>query len=212
MKIVIGIIISSLAVIVVLSYKNLHNMDPLKTAQKLESTGFNNPRRKGAEEAQHNVIEYMDFQCPACIRGARILNQFLQDHPSVLSLDMKYFPLSNEGSGFLAALYAECASRQGQFWPMYDKLIEMFDQWRRLRDPSPAFDLYAKEIELDLKIIEQCVQQDETQQTIRDDKMDGQLLGIRSTPTYIIDDQMVVGTKLMEDFLNNVMLKARDEE
>ena len=50
-------------------------------------------RIKGSKNAPVKIVEFIDFQCPACANGAKYLKQFMEDHPGQIHLEMKYFPL-----------------------------------------------------------------------------------------------------------------------
>jgi len=116
-------------------------------------------------------------------------------------MQLKYFPLRNHAHGLQSARYAECASRQGKFWPFHDYLIDRQANWRRLSDATPAFDLMAREVGLDLEVLGQCLADEKTTTSIMKDKKEGDILGVKSTPTYYINGTMVVGTDSLKQEL-----------
>jgi protein-disulfide isomerase len=158
-------------------------------------------RTKGNPDAPLKIIEFIDFQCPACARGAVMINQFMDENPGVVFLEMKYFPLSSHNQGFLAARYAQCAARQGQFWGMHDLILEKQQQWFPLSDARSAFDLYAEKIGLDFDILVECLSDESVSAEVMALRREGQSLGIKSTPTYFINGELVVGFRNLEERL-----------
>ncbi len=77
-------------------------------------------RTKGSPKAPIQIIEYIDFQCPACAKGAIYLKQCFEKYPKKLHIEMRYYPLGMHPHAFQSALYAHCASAQGKFWPYHD--------------------------------------------------------------------------------------------
>ncbi len=152
-------------------------------------------RKKGNPAAELRIIEYIDFECPACAQGSEILNQYIKKYPDKIYMEVKYYPLDGHRHAFMSARYAECAAKQGKFWPFFDLLVKRQDQWKKLTNAESAFQTIAKEVEMDFKKLDHCMQDDEVDEVIVNEKIEGKSLGIQSTPTYFINEKMVVGTK-----------------
>lgn len=150
-------------------------------------------RVKGAKGAPIRIIEYIDFECPACAKGAMFLKSYMEEHPGLIYLEMKYYPLRMHRHSFLAATYAECAARQDKFWPVHDLLIERQNQWKQLINAEPAFKIIAEDAELDLNKLQACLEDKSAESAINQDRTEGDALSIKSTPTYFINGQMIVG-------------------
>lgn len=163
-------------------------------------------RVKGNSDAIVKIVEFIDFHCPACARGAQMLKQFMAENPGLVFLEMKYFPLGNP-HGFLAAQYAQCAARQGQFWSMHDMLLEKQQQWFPLTDVHPAFEMYAGKIGLDPARLTACLKDESVSAEVIAARSEGQALGVRSTPTYFINGEMIVGFRNLEERL--LLLKKK---
>lgn len=162
-------------------------------------------RSQGNPKAALRIIEYTDFQCPACARAALLLENYIKRYPQRIYLEAKYFPLSQiHIHAFKSALYAECASRQGKFWEFYKALFESQKQWAGLINAEVMFKDMAKETELDLESLSACVASEGAKTVILDEKEEGQLSGVSSTPTFFINDKMIVGPKPLEAELTRV--------
>lgn len=166
-------------------------------------------RMRGNMQAELKIVEYIDFQCPACANGAKILHQYLEKYPSQILLEVKYFPLAMHAHGMESAVYSECAAQQGKFWPYFDLLIEKQKQWAELIDANPALRWIGQEAGLNLGKLDACLKGEEAGKVVSRDMTEGQALGVQSTPTYFINRVMVVGTislekQLKEYFKENV--------
>ena len=159
-------------------------------------------RSKGGETARVKIVEFIDFQCPACANGVKILGTYFDRHPNDIHLQIKYFPLTNmHRHAIISALYSECAARQGKFWPLNDLMMPQQSQWAQLISAEPVFQSMASQVGMDIVQLNACLASDDARRAINDEKSLGQSLGISSTPTYFINNKMVVGTKSLEEEL-----------
>lgn len=80
---------------------------------------------RGAAAAWVTIVEFSDFQCPFCRNAEPTIEAVLTNHPADVRLAYKEYPLTQLHENALpAALAADCAGQQGQFWPMHDLLIQ----------------------------------------------------------------------------------------
>jgi protein-disulfide isomerase len=159
-------------------------------------------RAKGNPQARVKIVEFIDFQCPACAYGIKYLKTFFAQHPNDIYLQVRYFPLTNmHRHAMISALYSECAARQGKFWELDDLMIPQQSQWAQLISPEPVFQAMAAQVGMDINQLNSCLASDDARKVINDEKSLGQSLGIASTPTYFINNKMVVGTKSLADEL-----------
>jgi len=159
-------------------------------------------RAKGNPAARVKIVEFIDFQCPACAYGIGYLKTFFEQHPNDLYIQVKYFPLTNmHHHAMISAMYSECAARQGKFWALDDLMIPQQSQWEQLISPEPVFQAMASQVGMDIGQLNACLASDDPRKVINDEKSLGQSLGISSTPTYFINNKMVVGTKSLQEEL-----------
>jgi len=159
-------------------------------------------RTKGNPDSKVKIVEFIDFQCPACANGVIYLKTFFDQHPNDIYLQVRYFPLTNmHHHAMISALYSECAARQGKFWALDDLMMPQQSQWAQLISPEPVFQSMAQQVGMNIDQLNTCLASDDARRVINDEKSLGQSLGIASTPTYFINNKMVVGTKSMEDEL-----------
>lgn len=162
-------------------------------------------RIKGEAMAPIQIVEFIDFECPACAAGAKYLKKVMQKNPSSIHLEMKYYPLAMHKHGVISAKYAECAGKQGKFWEFHDYLIERQKLWHRLDDANPAFDVMAQDLKLDMEALKSCVESLATAKVIEKDKAEGRSIGIRSTPTYFVNGEIVVGMRNLQVLIEELL-------
>jgi len=196
-NIVTVIIILSLIAIVV-------GYNQFKQQPQQEST-LDLSRIKGNANAPVKIMEFIDFQCPACAYGSKYIKKFMKDHPDVVQLEMKYFPLKMHAHGYISARYAECAARQDKFWPFHDQLIEKQENWKNLISPIPAFEIMVKDVGLDEMQLRHCLQDESVMEFIEKSKGLGQSKGVKSTPSYFVNDEMIVGGQKLRKKLNQYL-------
>ena len=163
------------------------------------------PHAKGSPQATVKIIEYMDFQCPACANGARLLENFIKNNPDKFYLEVKYYPLDMHFHAMRAARYAECAGRQGKFWPMHDLLFKEQSAWAPLLNAEPVFGEMTRAIKLDPQKLEQCLADPKVNDRILKDREKGKAQGVKLTPTYFVNNKMLVGTLNLEKELKSLL-------
>jgi len=170
---------------------------PKKTQLNVEEA-----RAKGNPQAKVKIVEFIDFQCPACAYGIKLLKTYVGQHPNDIYLQVKYFPLTSiHHHATISALYSECAARQGKFWALDDLMILQQSQWAQLISPDPVFQSMAVQAGMNIAQLNTCLDSDDARKVINDEKSVGQSLGISSTPTYFVNGKMVVGVKSLTDEL-----------
>lgn len=195
------IIVAVVAVIVIIKY--VATMSPVK----IDS---NAARTEGPVDAKVQIVEFVDFQCPSCANGFKILKNYMAKYPKDIRVQMKYFPLYKiHAHAKRSVLYSECAARQGKFWPFVDKLFERQAQWAPMINVEAAYTDIARESHLDLGALTVCLNAEETIAPIEQDRQMGTTLSVASTPTYFINNKMVVGAKSLQDELNTLFPEGK---
>jgi len=158
-------------------------------------------RSLGNPKAAIKIVEYTDFQCPACARGSLMIKRYAQAYPSKIFLQFRHFPLSMHRHALEAHLYSQCAAEQEKFWPYQDLLFEQQKQWRDLAAVDPYFKELAHQVGLNLKALDSCLNNEEGKSVIMQERMEGEEMGINSTPTYFLNGKMIIGHKNLEEEL-----------
>ena len=142
---------------------------------------------KGNPEASVVVVEFSDFQCPACQQHSLLvqptLDQELIETGDILWV-YKHLPLEMHPQSLVAAVAAECAADQGKFWEMHDLLFESADRWG-IDEPEPELVALAGELDLDESQFETCLDSREPVERVVSD-IYASLGAISSTPSFVV--------------------------
>ena len=169
-------------------------------------------RVKGQVDAPIKIIEYSDYRCSACAYGSNYIKDLTKEYPDLFRVEIKYYPLNINKYAALSARYVECAARQGKFWDFHYFLFENQKDWKNLSDSQSAFLLVAQELKLDLKELEVCVEDEEVLKFLEESKLTGKTLGVTRTPTYFINDKMVVGTVQLKQILEKLLENYKSKQ
>ena len=92
----------------------------------------------------------------------------------------------------LAAAAVEAAAQQGQLEAMYSRLFQTQSEWGEAQESrAPLFRQFAEEIGLDMADYDAAIADPATLQRVKSDYDEGVSLGVSSTPTFFVNDQMV---------------------
>ena len=139
-----------------------------------------------------SIVVYADFQCPACATEHQAMTRLWPNISDKAHLVFRHFPLTaTHQHSWTAALYAEAAGRQGQFWEMHDFLFAAQTIWSRLPTVEDEFESYALELNLDLEQLSADLESNEIIQKVRNDQRGGNASGVRSTPAVFINGRLL---------------------
>lgn len=143
--------------------------------------------------AKVTVVEFGDFECPACGFSHGIFKQILLAYPDQVNLVFRHYPLPQHKTALIAAEAAEAAGEQGKFWQMYDLLYENQEKWSAKAEALDIFAEYAKQLNLDVEKFKKDIQDEKYKEKIKRDQADGDKLILTGTPTIYINGQKYTG-------------------
>lgn len=150
-------------------------------------------RQKGPSRARVVITEYSDFQCPKCGQAVPIVNNLLATYPNDVRLVFHHAPLKQHKWAVLAAQAAESAGLQNKFWEYAEYLFSKQTEWSPVEDPKPLFISYARELGLDADLFSKDLSSPLVIEKIRKEKEQADVIEIPATPTFFINDRMLVG-------------------
>lgn len=155
---------------------------------------------KGAADAWVTIVEFTDFQCPHCGRVQGTLERLRERYGAELRFVVKHAPLPQHADAQPAALAAECAGAQGQFWP-YAKLL--FARQTELGDE--AYRAWASELPgVDAARFEACLSGAEPSPRIERDQALAARLGVEGTPTFFVNGRKLEGARGLSAFTERI--------
>ena len=158
------------------------------------------PVEKGDPKAPVTIIEFGDFQCPAC-GGFFAEVEPLVDAEFINTGKAKFwfydFPLVQvHPNAFLASRAGRCAEDQGKFWPFHDTLYRTQGRWSSLQNPAGDFEDYAEQLGLDKGDFSSCLRSDKHADLISASLELGTQLQLPGTPTIMISSGKGIGRKV----------------
>jgi protein-disulfide isomerase len=169
---------------------------PASLAASVATAGPAQGYLMGNPDAPVKILEFADFECPACGRFATITEPDVRKNlieTGIASLTFYDYPLPQHLNSQAASNAAACADEQSKFWPMHDQIFGAQDQWNSLAtdNPKPMFMSYARAVGLDMTQFESCYDTRKHQKRIIANYAEGERRRVNSTPTFIVGDKQV---------------------
>lgn len=153
-------------------------------------------RVKGPADAKIVIVEFSDFECPACRYAEPVLRGLLKLHEGKVRFVFKNFPLEQVHRWARpAAVAAECAGKQGKFWEIHDKIYDEQEKWSRETDALKTWEGYAKDLKLDVPAWKACLADPAVDAAVSKDYQDGLDAWVGSTPTFFINGRRFIGAQ-----------------
>ena len=155
----------------------------------------------GNPKAKVTLIEYADFQCPACATYHTIVNQLLDTYKDKVFYVYRIFPLEQaHTNSLISAQAAYAAYKQGAFFKYDDLLFAKQNDWATLQNPQDTFISYAQGLKLDVSKFTNDMNSSETQKYVKDSENEAQSEGINSTPSFFINGNIIQNPNSYDDF------------
>lgn len=159
----------------------------------------------GSAQAPVKIIAFIDFECPYCQKSYPFFKQLMEEHSDVVQVIFKHFPIGSIHQDALGAgLASACAHEQGKFWEYHDMLFT-----QKVLDVNSLV-TYADTTGLDPEKFRNCLDSEKYLGAIQQDMEDGAAVGVRGTPTFIVNNKKVEGvleTQLWERVIINALQK-----
>lgn len=147
----------------------------------------------GQEEGEFTLVEYSDFQCPACQQAAPALEALKTEMGDQMRFVFRHNPLTSiHPLAVLSAEATEAAAAQGgadAFFAMHDILFENQAEWSNLNREQAieTFVGYAEELGLDAEQVAADLEAGTFTEQIREAESQARQLNINSTPSLFIN-------------------------
>lgn len=137
---------------------------------------------KGAANGRVVVVEWADFECPACRDAAPYVQEIVQKHANDVKFVFKQYPLRSHEHAEGAARAAVAAQRQGKFWEMHGLLFE----YPGALDRKALISL-AQKLGLNEKQFVEDLESEAVADIVVRDQRQADALGLEGTPTIYIN-------------------------
>lgn len=155
---------------------------------------------KGNDQASLVLIEYSDFQCPACGNAYPMVKQLMEEKGNDVHFVYRHFPLKSIHPNAQAAAWAaEAASRQGKFWEMHNMLFDTQDTWSQDRRARDRFVEYAKQLGLNEDQFVRDMDSDDVHNAVENSYQSGIRAQVNATPTFFLNGKKLSPPKTYDD-------------
>lgn len=145
---------------------------------------------KGNASSSAFLVEFSDYQCPACAAFEPIVEDLLKTYEGKLLFGYRHFPLEQHPLAYPAARVAEAAGLQGKYWEMHALLFE-----NQAGLSEELFTQLADKLELDPDKFSRDRSLGTVDDKIQRDRADGVRFGIRATPTFYLNgNELILNT------------------
>lgn len=160
---------------------------------------------KGNDTAKYTLLEYSDFQCPACATYQPLVKKLSEEFPNDLKIIFRNFPLSEiHPNANISAYAAQAASTQNKFWEMADILFSRQSEWSALENPEEKFISYAQELNLDIEKFKTDMASATVKDKVSKDRISAENNNLNSTPTFFVNGQKITNPTSYNEFKNAI--------
>lgn len=153
---------------------------------------------KGNTSSPIYLVEFSDFQCPACGTFEPLVQEIMKQHGDKIAFGYRHFPLTQHEFADEAARASIAAGKQNKFWEYHDLLFENQEQL----SPEKFIEL-ATQLELNIDQFTQDKESQETKDIIQKDMADGNAFDVNSTPTFFLNGKKLI-LRSGQDLVNAV--------
>jgi len=155
----------------------------------------------GNPKAKAVLVEYGDFQCPACAAYQPLVNQLILDFKDNIYFVYRFFPLTQvHKNAMISAQAGYAAHKQGKFWEMDNLLYTNQKSWEESLNAKEIFINYAKNLKLNIDKFKKDLESDEGKKIINEQYRQGLSAGVNSTPTFFLNGAKIETPRSYNDF------------
>jgi protein-disulfide isomerase len=147
----------------------------------------------GAPSASVTVTEYLDFQCPVCLRAAlTVIADIEEQYVNTGQARLEIKPIAILGDESVAAAgAAQCANDEGHFWAYHDILFANQGAENDGGFSDGRLKSLAAAIGIDTATFNSCVDGNKYESQVRSNTEAAKTLGVKGTPTIFVNGQKV---------------------
>jgi protein-disulfide isomerase len=150
--------------------------------------------QEGSATSSITVIEYADYECPACAAYHPVMKEVKQPMEGKALFVFRLFPLPMHANAIPAGVAAEAAGVQGAYFKMQDKLFDGQQEWSSAKNPRDIFIKYAKDLGLNEAQFIASLDDESLKQKVSKNYAEASSAGIVGTPTFFVNGVKVTET------------------
>jgi protein-disulfide isomerase len=154
---------------------------------------------KGDAKSKVVVVEFSDFECSFCKASQSTIKALQDKYRSKVKWVARNYPISALHRGAVgAALASMCAAEQSKFWEYHDLLFNTAQGDGSL--DTIVLKKAASSLRLNESKFISCLDSKKYLDFIQRDFQEGTKLGVSGTPTFFINNRILVGNQSFETF------------
>lgn len=165
--------------------------------------------KMSTDSAKLTIVEFGDFQCPACKLAYPGLKQAIADYSSQVNFVFRHYPLPQHKNAINGAKAVEAANMQGKVWEMFDKVYDGQEEWAESDSAIDIFKKYATELGMDAEKLASDMNNPAIEEKINKDRADGNASGVNSTPTVFFNNELYKKGVGYEDFKSEIEARLK---
>lgn len=153
----------------------------------------------GSPSAPVTIVEFTDFQCPYCSRGAQTLKDIMKKYDGKVRLVVRHFPLSGHPAAMPAAQYFEAIGMQdpAAAWKFYDAL---FADQEKLSGGEEYLKKVAGGLGLDMDRLAKDIGGEKVKARIAADMRAFEMSRFDGVPVFVVGGAVLIGAQPAEAF------------
>lgn len=143
----------------------------------------------GNIDAKVTLVEFADFQCPACASVAPYIKRIVdvyKDNPD-FNFVFRHLPLPQHANAVISAEAVESAGVQGKFFEMAELVYQNQTSWSSVKNPTDLFVGYATTLGLDITKFKSDLESNKFESFIKADLADANALALNHTPFIFLN-------------------------
>lgn len=169
----------------------------------LKPTVSKTDHTQGNADADLEIVEYADYQCPACGAAYTFTKKLTDTYKNNINFVFRNFPLAQSHQyATAAAIASEAAAAQDKFWEMHDAIYEN----QELLNDDYLMEL-AEKLGLDMEKFKTDLEDPKLAEKVNEDFESGIESGVNGTPTFFVNGEKFDGGA--EDLLQMIDANAK---
>lgn len=187
-----GFVLGLLFLLLVLAKMGAQSGPSSTVGDKLAVPVAANEWTRGSSSTPHVLVEYSDFQCPACATYYPVIKRLTDEHGTDVRVIFRHFPLTElHENALIAGIAAEAAGKQGKFFEMHDALFNTQDTWGTDKNPEITFEDLAGSLGLDSKKFKADLSDPELKKKVENSRAEALRNGLSGTPALFLDGKLI---------------------
>ena len=148
----------------------------------------------GNKEAKVKLIEFADLECGHCKHAYIKVKELIEKFEDDIYFEFRHFPLPFRRASREFAKGSICAGKQDKFWSYLDTTFANQGNLNQIKPQE-----LAEKVGLDITSFNNCLTDNKTIDELDFDINEGESIEINSTPTFIINGQLLIGIPTEND-------------